>query len=224
MKRPVSDIIAFIVIAFMSFTFLMAPASAVPLQPPAPLIVVVDAGHGGSDPGAIGFGDLPEKDLTLSIARLVQFLAWGDPQVRIVLTRESDVTLPLTARTDLANRLGAALYLSIHVNAYPRSGSIDGIETLVPTAHDPRLAGRDLALAKTLHGLLLDQLAEVDRGLHEQRLYLRWAQMPAVLVETGFITNQAKAQKLNALWYQVKIAKILLDGIKAYLHKGNSGG
>jgi N-acetylmuramoyl-L-alanine amidase len=203
----------------------MAPANAVPpTQAPAPVIVVVDAGHGGSDSGATGFGDLPEKDLTLSIARLVQFLAWGDPEVRIVLTRTIDITLPLKDRTDLANRLGAALYLSIHVNAYPRSGSINGIETLVPEGHDSRLAERDLALAKTLHGMLLDQLDEVDRGLHEQRLYLRWAQMPAALVETGFITNQAEAQKLNTLWYQVKIAKILLDGIKAYLHQSNSAG
>lgn len=209
----------------MSVIFLMAPANAVPpTQMPAPLTVVVDAGHGGSDPGATGFGDLPEKDLTLSIARLVQFLAWGDPEVRIVLTRTNDMTLPLKDRTDLANRLGAALYLSIHVNAYPRSGSINGIETLVPEAHDPSLAGRDLALAKTLHAMMLDQLDEVDRGLHEQRLYLRWAQMPAVLVETGFITNQVEAQKLNSLWYQLKIAKILLDGIKAYLHKSNAAG
>ena len=193
-----------------------------PPPAPVPLIVVVDPGHGGVDSGATGFGNLPEKDLTLSIARLVQLLAVGDPEVRIVLTRESDLFVPLIERTALANRLGAALYISIHINAYNRSAKISGIQTLVPSEHDPLLAERDLALAKTLHGMLLDQLDAADRGIHEQLLYLHRAEMPAVLVETGFITNQADAQKLDTPSYQMKIAKILLDGIKTFLRASNS--
>jgi len=222
LKRLSVPIIAFIVLAFISGALLITPVSASSAQGQAPVLVVVDAGHGGSDSGATGYHGLREKDITLSIARLLQFIAWGDSDVRIVLTRESDVFIPLSERTDIANRLGAALYVSIHVNALPRDSNVSGLLTLAPTAHGSPLAARDLILARTLHRSLINQLGDVvDRGIFDQRLYLRWAKMPAVLVETGFITNPAEAQKLVSLWYQLKIAKALLDGIKAYLRRNN---
>ncbi len=220
-KRRSPHITLFIVLAFIGLASLITPVSAGPTQDP--VLVVVDAGHGGSDTGAKSFDGLQEKDITLTIARLLQFLAWGDPDVRIILTRESDVFIPLSDRTDIANRWGAALYLSIHVNALPRDSNVSGVLTLVPTSREPQLAARDLILARTLHHTLVDQLGNVvDRGVFDQRLYLRWAKMPAALVETGFITNPKEAQKLETLWYQLKIAKALLDGIKAYLHRSTS--
>jgi N-acetylmuramoyl-L-alanine amidase len=217
-KQTVLYFTAFALVVFVGYVSLTSLTHAVPVQRPAPVIVVVDPGHGGSDSGATGFRDLREKDLTLAIALQVQRLAASDSALRIVLTRESDVSVPLIDRTALANRLGAALYLSIHINAYPRSTRISGIEPLVPSDHDPLLAGRDLAFAKTLHGLLVEQLRGIDRGIYPQNLYLHHAQMPAALVEAGFITNPTDAEKLNTPSYQEKIAQILLDGIKAYLH------
>jgi len=210
----------------MLFVLLGALLLLTPTQsygaPRAPELVVVDAGHGGKDPGATGFGGLREKQNTLTSAQLLQILAWDDPEVRIVLTRHSDRFIPLRERIALANRLGAALYLSIHANAFPRSSRVRGTETLVAqsSSRSGRLARHDLELAQSLQRQLQAQLGDAglsDRGVHEQRLYLRWAQMPAALVETGFITNPAEAQKLETFWYQLKIAKALLDGIKAYL-------
>ncbi|HED04080.1 MAG TPA: N-acetylmuramoyl-L-alanine amidase [Candidatus Fraserbacteria bacterium] len=221
MKQSIRSVIMATLFVLLGALLLLAPAQSYGAAR-APLLVVVDAGHGGKDPGATGFDGLREKQITLSIAQLLQILAWDDPEVRIVLTRHSDRFISLRERIALANHLGAALYVSIHANAFPRSSRVRGTETLVAQSdsRSGRLARGDRVLAQSLQHQLQVKLGNyglTDRGVHEQRLYLRWAQMPAALVETGFITNPAEAQKLDTFWYQLKIAKALLDGIKAYL-------
>ena len=89
--------------------------------------IVIDPGHGGRDPGAVGFG-LKEKDITLDIARRMKGLLKNDPTYEIYLTRETDVFVPLDARTTYANQKEADLFVSVHVNSYKRA-SKQGVET-----------------------------------------------------------------------------------------------
>jgi N-acetylmuramoyl-L-alanine amidase len=111
--------------------FYRDPAPPAPPAPggPAPLrTVVVDPGHGGHDPGATGASGLREKELTLDIARRVAALLQEDAGVRVILTRTRDQFVPLRERTTLANREGADLFVSIHVNAAPANAAT-GTET-----------------------------------------------------------------------------------------------
>ena len=89
--------------------------------------IVIDPGHGGKDPGAMGHG-LKEKDITLKVARKTAVKLTGKYDYEVVLTRTSDTTLPLEERTAIANTQKADLFLSIHVNAHP-SKDVRGIET-----------------------------------------------------------------------------------------------
>jgi len=180
-------------------------------------LVVIDAGHGGRDPGAIGRSGTLEKQITLEIARLIEIFAWGDPKIEVVLTRRRDITIPLRERIDLANRLGAAVYVSIHANAH-MNPAVQGLETLIHSSNYPQ----DLKLARLIHRKLISRLSSVgvrDRGVKEQPLYLRWAKMPAVIVETGFITHPLGEVRLRSLWYQAQIAQAILAGIKAFLEQ-----
>jgi N-acetylmuramoyl-L-alanine amidase len=98
-----------------------------PAEPPSAMTIVLDPGHGGKDPGATGVAGLREKDVVLRVA-----LALRDRLVRaghqVILTRDGDVFVPLDKRTLLANRAGAALFVSIHANA-SRNRAASGIET-----------------------------------------------------------------------------------------------
>ncbi len=182
-------------------------------------LVVIDAGHGGSDPGAIGPGGAREKQINLEIARMIEILALGDPEIEIVLTRRYDATLPLRDRTDLANQLGAALYVSIHSNAHPNP-RVQGIETLIHNDPESALYAQNLKLAQLIQQELRARLLArgiPDRGVKRQPLYIRWAKMPAVIVESGFITHPQGEVQLQSLGYQALIAEAVLAGIKAYL-------
>ncbi|MBI5560216.1 MAG: N-acetylmuramoyl-L-alanine amidase [Deltaproteobacteria bacterium] len=90
--------------------------------------IVIDPGHGGKDPGAIGKNGLKEKDVTLKVSKLLRDKLKGEGASRIILTRESDVYIPLDERTAIANSKEADLFISVHVNASPRRAAA-GVET-----------------------------------------------------------------------------------------------
>lgn len=177
--------------------------------------VVIDPGHGGKDPGGIGWLGIKEKDITLAIARLIELEALDEPQLKIILTRRSDVYIPLRERTALANRLGASLYLSIHANI-SRDRRVRGTETLLPKSWKGR-SSRSLALADDIQKGIIRELGSRDRGVKYQRLYLRWCQVPAALVEVGFLSNPREARLLQRLSYQDEIARAILTSIKEFL-------
>ena len=131
------------------------PASAVP--PDTSLIqqlglkvntIVVDPGHGGKDPGAVGKNGLKEKDVTLKLARMLREKLTQDAGAKIILTRDSDVFIPLEERTAIANSKDADLFVSIHINASPRRAAT-GIETYIlnlsNNAEARRVAARENA-------------------------------------------------------------------------------
>ncbi|MGB9710631.1 MAG: N-acetylmuramoyl-L-alanine amidase [Thermodesulfovibrio sp.] len=112
--------------------------------------IVIDPGHGGKDPGAIGPSGLKEKDVTLDIALKVKELLKNEPSFEVILTRDRDVFIPLNERTEIANRLQADLFISIHANASSNSYA-RGIETYILNWTDDeeaiRVAARENAIS-----------------------------------------------------------------------------
>ena len=115
---------------------------------------MIDPGHGGHDPGTIGRGGLQEKDLVLDVGRRLEALVRSELAAEVVMTRDSDVFIPLEERTAIANSKGADLFLSIHANGSHSAGA-RGIETsLLNYAKDaePRLAARERHLDRDTQG------------------------------------------------------------------------
>jgi len=180
-------------------------------------VVVIDAGHGGNDPGAIGVNGILEKDLNLDLAKLVYVKSLAYPELQLVLTRRSDVYLELADRLELATSVGAKLYVSIHANAYG-SSSVSGIETYIGLGADDDTC----RLAEILHGTLIRATSARDRGVRTSDLYVGNAKMPAVLLELGFLTNPAEAARLATIRYQDDLAEAILSGILLYLENDRS--
>jgi N-acetylmuramoyl-L-alanine amidase len=213
--------------------------------------VVIDAGHGGKDPGARGSGGLREKDVTLRIARELR-ARLARAGLDVVLTRDRDEYLTLEQRTALANRADADLFVSIHANAAPNR-SRHGVETyLLDTRYDrqtARVAAREngtsiealsevdmilaslrlgyneryaARLADHVQGSLVRQLrghhrGTVDLGVkHGPFLVLFMSNMPAVLVEVGFVSNRAEASRLRSDSFARAAAEGIADGILAH--------
>lgn len=130
------------------------PAASQPLGRMAPgriRKIVLDPGHGGHDPGAIGRGGLKEKDVTLKLGRLLRDNLRSKLGSKIIMTRDTDVFIPLEERTAIANREDADLFVSIHINSSPRRAA-SGVETymlnLSRDEESRRLAARENATSK----------------------------------------------------------------------------
>lgn len=219
--------------------------------------VVVDAGHGGKDPGASANG-VTEKNVNLGIALELE-RALTAKGYNVIMTRNTDVYLKLQERTDIANNAEADLFVSIHVNALPSKKSMTGIEIYImalPTDKDAmnlaKIENREYVEGKGMNAENVDRKTElllhilgdmqqnnkisasmnfatmlynsgVRSGLPMRRVaqapffVLRGAGMPAVLVETGFVTNANEAQMLNTHPYQQRIANALCEGIINYI-------
>ena len=189
--------------------------------------IVIDPGHGGIDPGALGNG-LYEKNLTLPIGLDVGALL-TQAGAHVVYTRTGDVTVGppdnttagLAARASIANDSHADIFVSIHVNSlsdpgfsgltsfYGASGGyIDGV------TRTPRLVDQSRLLAQDVQHAVLTQTQQVDRGVQSANFYvLGNTTMPSILVETGFITNPSEAQQLASPGFQEQIATGVADGI-----------
>ena len=196
----------------------------------APL-VVLDAGHGGEDPGATGHG-LDEKRIVLELAhRVMKALRQSDIDVR--LTRHRDLTLNLSTRTARAASWGADLFVSLHLNGvehahasgvetyilpakgFPSTGNgTDGSETCGGNQHD----ALNSRLGYYIQKGLVHHTAAIDRGLKRARFeVLCTAPCPAALVECGFVSNAAEAARLRRDDYQDKIVKGITEGILTYV-------
>jgi len=189
-----------------------------PPAPPPLRVVVIDAGHGGEDPGAVGADGTREKDVTLAVARLVQMAALADPTIQVVLTRDRDVFVELADRARIANQRGAALFVSLHVNACSDLG-VCGVETYIDAKQRGDSASARLAAA--LQVRVAGVMGSRDRGVRTASLFITRAAMPAALVEMGFITNFQERGALRNLARQKEIAAAVYAGIRASLADGN---
>lgn len=171
------------------------------------LRVVVDAGHGGKDRGAL-WGGVSESTLTLKVALLVEsnLKARG---YEVTMTRRSDQFTSLLKRAELANRYGNAVFVSIHFNA-TEDRRVRGVETFYASDRGKYLAaGIQDQLAKTL------KLR--NRGIHFRRYaVLRYTNCPAVLVECGFLSNESERARCVTASYQAGVARAIVAGIERY--------
>ena len=176
--------------------------------------VKLDPGHGGSDPGAVGNG-LKEKDLTLKIAKYTRdYLLNNFQGVQVSLTRTTDKYLSLKQRTDAANKWGADVLVSVHINA--ATSSATGYEDFI---YNGSVGQSTKDLQNTVHNEMLKVFKGFrDRGKKRANFHmLRESRMPALLPEFLFITNKDDAAFLKNDSNLRKIAKHLAIGIAKYL-------
>lgn len=190
---------------------ILATLPEAPLAPVA--VVVIDAGHGGHDPGAVVAG-VQEKDINLALALRVQKKAESLTHVHVILTRTADTYPSLLERLALAEALGARLYLSVHANYY-RDSRICGVETWIDTG----AGAESLHLAREVQRALVAATGAADRGVRRQTLYLRHTSLATALVEVGYLSCPAERSKLLDPTYQDKIAAGILAGILAFLDR-----
>ena len=217
--------------------------------------IVVDAGHGGKDPGAIGYRHYKEKYVVLAIAKYLRDYL-KSRGYKVYMTRSGDYFIRLRNRTRIANKKKADLFISIHANA-SKDKRAYGIETYFLSPSRSSRAKRVAAMENKAdiddmnyyakqsflsflnnHKIIASNKLAIDlqQGiLLELRKYYKsvkdggvregpfWvlvgAQMPAVLIETGFITNPTEAKRLGNKSYQKRFAKGIADGVERYFMK-----
>lgn len=221
-----------------------------------PFLIAVNAGHGGEDPGAIGYRGSFEKDLTLKIAQRLVATINADPTMKAFLVREGDYYIKLHRRRELAKERNADMYISIHADAFTKSSasgfsvfalSQSGATSAMARALAAKenasdliggvsLADKDEVLAKVLvdlsmtntisesvnfGGRVLKELGKLGK-LHSKRVEqagfaeLKSADIPSVLIETGFITNPQEEKNLRTSQYQRRVAQGIYAAIASY--------
>ena len=183
-------------------------------------VITLDPGHGGSDPGAIGPNGLQEKQVTLPIAKYLKAdLEARGAKVYMTRTTDVDVYAPnasgvdeLQARVNVANKYNSDAFVSIHINAFSNP-SVGGIATYYysKTGYDAKLAQR------VQDQIMNEPKFNGDRGIQEGNLYvLRHSDMPAILVELGFISNPTEEAALNTTKTQQSFAAEIAAGLASY--------
>ena len=190
-----------------------APKPTTPLVRQVSGRVVVDAGHGGGDPGAIAPSGMREKHIVLDVARQIaaRLRAAG---VTVLLTRDGDTALTLEGRAAASNRFAPGLFLSIHADSAKRS-SARGFSTYISRSASN---GSLQAAAAIERRLLAGGVPAHGNGRHRADYrVLVLTHSPAVLVELGFLTNFADARDLASAAYRARLAGAIADGAVDYL-------
>ncbi len=196
--------------------------------------VVLDAGHGGHDNGAICVFGM-EKSFALDVCRRAKILLEAK-EYKVLMTRTSDTFIPLGTRPKMANGLENAIFVSVHFNSATANPLANGFEIFsmtprgAPSTNDEKLTQRDLrleagnakdnqsaVLASTVFHSLVGQVPQFDRGVKRARFaVLRLSKVPAVLVECGFVSNSPEAKLIGQASWRNKLAKSIADGIDSY--------
>ncbi|WP_192983054.1 N-acetylmuramoyl-L-alanine amidase [Marinilactibacillus psychrotolerans] len=203
------------------------------LYVPDKKVVYIDAGHGGTDTGAVYKG-LAEKDLNIAIARNLKSELDATGKFEVVMSRTNDKTLSLANRTNEANSKKADIFVSIHHNAMggTSAGTARGIETFIHhrvasgfgqetnrnnfKTSDPRIKN-SLRMADKIHPRVVSVSGLRNRGIKGNNFHvLRESNMPAVLVEYGFMDNPIEFSIIKRIQYQQAVAKATKDGIQNY--------
>jgi N-acetylmuramoyl-L-alanine amidase len=176
------------------------------------IMVVIDPGHGGKDPGTIGIGGTQEKNVVLPVSKMVAEIL-EQQGVQVMMTRASDYFVSLQGRTEMANRANATLFVSIHANAINMSRpDVNGLETYYYQSGQ--------GLARAIHRSILQSADVRDRGVRRARFYvLRHSDMPSVLVELGFLTGREDAANLKDPNHRRKMAVAIANGIMQYVRQ-----
>ena len=228
------------------------------------IIIAIDAGHGGEDPGALGPGRIKEKHVVLAIAKELQALLEREPGFTPFMVRTGDYYIGLRDRTEKARKANADFFVSVHADAFKhpsakgssvfvlseRGATSETARFLADKENSSDLIGgvsigdRDDHLAMTLLDLsmthkrsssvnlgesILTQMGKISK-LHKRNVeeaafvVLKSPDMPALLVETGFISNPTEARQLQTRGYQKKMAKAIFTGIRNYFTENPPAG
>lgn len=195
------------------FASILAPAPAFASGPQGFNTVIVDPGHGGIDRGGGPGQRIPEKPYTLDTSlRLARALrARG---FHVVMTRTSDVFVPLRDRVGLGNAYGNAIFISVHYNSAPRLAA-RGVETYYYRSDSFGLASR-------LHRAQLASMVTEDRSVRRRGFYVvRNTRIPAVLCEGGFLTNPEESRRILSSSYRQEWADTVADAVLAQRREGD---
>ncbi len=199
------------------------PATKQDTSTPSPrnngrVLVMLDPGHGGKDPGAIGLGNLREVDVILPVAKRVAELL-EKQGIAVKMTRNSDYFVGLDERVVMSRDAGATLFVSIHANSIDNRPDVNGLEVYHYNL------GK--SFAETVHSAVLDYVNKngfyiADRNVRSARfLVLRKSAIPAILVETGYLTSEAESARLRRDDYQKVMAEGIAKGIVQYIREHN---
>jgi N-acetylmuramoyl-L-alanine amidase len=168
--------------------------------------IVIDAGHGGFDRGGVPGQRISEKDKCLDVAQRLKRILQADGY-RVIMTRDSDVFIPLPTRVAIANSYRGANFVSIHFNCASRVGA-NGIETYYYSSDSA-------SLAASIHRNVVSGAPSENRGIRRRGFYvLRRTSIPAVLVECGFLTNPTEGRLALTGDYRQKLAEQIARGIR----------
>ncbi|MFP4198840.1 MAG: N-acetylmuramoyl-L-alanine amidase [Halanaerobium sp.] len=177
-------------------------------------LIIVDAGHGGFDPGAIGVTGLEEKIPNLAIAKEIASILTDNEQ-EVLLTRETDEFHSLQQRVKFANDSKADLFVSIHANSFNKSQT-SGVETY----YNKNGNDQNRFLAEKIHDKLGRGLDIFDRGIKESNFYvIKYTEMPSALVEVAFLSNPEEEKMLDSEDFQNQSASLIVEGILDYLEE-----
>ena len=227
------------IILYMTMVIVTPSAAKAQDQPPSPFAgahgtVAIDPGHGGKDVGGRGNAGATEKEICLAIARELTHRL--EPGYRVVLTRSDDYDIPLVERTAIANHHRADLFISIHTGAsYLRNTEGMGIyhyqpaaravaapspsNTALPLWHQAQMA--HLNASQALAGSLRQSLTQLAghptvRTIAAPLAVLQGADMPAVIIEVGYLTHPSTEEELRSAEYQAALAKAIARGVERY--------
>ena len=217
--------------------------------------VVIDPGHGGKDPGAIGIGGLREKDVNLRLAKMIG-TRLEKRGFKVVYTRSKDLSLTLEERTVIAEAANGDLFVSVHANASTRRGTrgieiysldenherhsldvaarengvspseIDSLQRAMAKLHVSEVSDHSVRLAESVHDSLLLGLRKKyrnvpDLGVKKGPFYVLFlSSMPAILLESGFLTNRQDAKLLRSEKYLMAMAEHVASGLGEYRSRG----
>ena len=173
-------------------------------------MIVLDAGHGGSDTGAIG-GGIYEKDITLDIAKRIEKIL-KSKGYDVKMTRSNDTYVSLQDRVEFSENHNPDIFVSVHVNSSVKP-EITGIETHY--YHQ-----ESMSLARTVHSSFASAIHSPDRGLFKSKFYvINHTTSPAILIEIGFISNDEERNQLAGETRKQQTAQAIADGIQKYLQQ-----
>lgn len=184
--------------------------------------VIIDPGHGGNDAGNLGYSTkqegstvkVYEKDVTLALSKKVSAILSKQPDIDVLLTRNSDDYVSIEDRVKLANDEVADVLLSLHINAEAGGDTATGLETY----YKKGATDTSPTYAKTVHKAVNSYVSVRDRGVRENIFQvLTDTKAPSVLVECGFLTNAEEEKKLLDEAYQIQLAEGIAQGVLSFL-------
>ena len=182
--------------------------------------VVLDAGHGGADPGKVGINNVLEKDINLQIANKVKAIL-EQKGIKVIMTRERDEMLgdglesekgqDMKARVDIINKENPDLAVSIHQNSYTDQ-EVSGAQVFY---YSESAEGKEFAEKIQEKLLVFDEMNHRQAKANNNYYLLTRTKVPTVIVECGFLSNYEEYKKLSDQQYQEEISKVIVDGIES---------